>query len=71
MAMMTLAYAVFFHCPRCGKQIDVGESAEALTTESVKALSIRHGHQRLEGTCPECLTSVSVPMSTLQSRARN
>ena len=71
MATLTMAYAVFFECPSCGQQIDVGESMEALSSDALEAIARRTRGQTLEGVCHHCRQAVTVNVSELRSRARN
>lgn len=68
---MTLTYALYFQCPECGQQIDVGESTEEVGPKQAQELAKQRGMQAMEGTCPGCETQLRVPVSSLRSRVRN
>jgi endogenous inhibitor of DNA gyrase (YacG/DUF329 family) len=71
MAHMTLAHALFFECPRCAQQIDVGESSEAVGPEAARVLAGPQGMQGMEGICPRCGERVTASVESLKSRVRN
>lgn len=71
MPPMSLAFAVYFECPSCSAQIDVGESTEEMTAADARSLATKPGRARLEGVCPDCHLQVTVSTARLRSRVRN
>lgn len=71
MGSKSLAYALYVECPRCGQQIDVGQSSEQVGPAEAKALADKPGVKGLQGTCPGCQSDVVISIADVRSRIRN